>query len=97
MMTTASVYPRVEEERYLALLRAANAIATCNDCRDASDTLVSKLREVTPFDYLHLVAFDKDSDAACWSMLETNGGGRLDAPSFEESPMRYVHESAQPL
>ena len=97
MMTTASVYPRVEEERYLALLRAANAIATCNDCRDASDTLVSKLREVTPFDYLHLVAFDKDSDAACWSMLETNGGGRLDAPSFEESPVRHVHESAQPL
>ena len=32
MITTASVYPRVEEERYLALLRAANAIATCNDC-----------------------------------------------------------------
>ena len=79
------------------MLRAANAIATCNDCRDASDTLVSKLREVTPFDYLHLVAFDKDTNAPCWSILETNGGGRVDAPSFAESPILYVHESAQPL
>jgi formate hydrogenlyase transcriptional activator len=97
MITTASVSPRVEEERYLALLRAANAIATCNDCKGASDTLVSKLREVTPFDYLHLVAFDKDTDASCWSVLETNGGGRLDAPSSDESPILYVHRSAQPL
>jgi hypothetical protein len=87
MITTAAIYPRVEEERYLALLRAANAIATCNDCRDASDTLVSKLREVTPFDYLHLVAFDKDTNAPCWSMLETNGGGRLEAPSFDQYPI----------
>jgi formate hydrogenlyase transcriptional activator len=97
MITTASIYPRVEEERYLALLRAANAIATCSDCRGASDTLVRKLREVTPFDYLHLVAFDKDTDAPRWSMLETNGGERLDAPSFDQSPILYVHESAQPL
>jgi len=68
MATRAASYPRVEEERYLALLRAASAIAN-SDCDTASDTLTERLREVTPFDYLQLVAFDdqtKHPTGACW-------------------------------
>ena len=97
MVTTASIYPKVEEERYVALLRVTNAIATCKDCSAASDTLVRKLRDVTPFDYLHLVAFDENSAAPCWSVLEADGRQGLNAPSFSDSPIQQVHESAVPM
>src|SRR5215469_2336228 len=101
MLTAASIYPKVEEGRYLALLRAANAIATSSDCNTASDLLVKELREVTPFDFLHLVAFDKSSNAACWSMAEANGKRidslTLDFSPVQGSPIQQVHESGQPL
>src|SRR5215472_14583768 len=101
MVTAASIYPKVEEARYLALLRAANAIATSRDCHSASEMLPKKLREVTPFDYLHLVAFDKETNAACWSVLEANGK-RIDTPTpdaafLQDSPIQRVHELGQPL
>ena len=96
----ASIPPRIEEDRYLALLQAANAIATCSDCNSASETLVKQLHEVTPFDYLHVVAFDKETSAPCWSVLEANGK-TLDSPfdgviSLEDSPIRRARESGQP-
>ena len=100
-MVTASISPRVEEGRYLALLQAANAIATSNDCSAASDALVKKLREVTPFDSLHLVAFDKDTNGVCFTLLDTNGT-RIDTPSEDvlplaDSPIQYVHDGGEPL
>jgi formate hydrogenlyase transcriptional activator len=101
MSTAASFLPRIEEERYLALLRAANAIATCSDCNAASDMLVKQLREVTPFDSLHLVAFDKDTNLPTWSLWEANGK-RTDASSgddisVEDTPIRWVYDSGQHL
>jgi formate hydrogenlyase transcriptional activator len=101
MAMATSVFPRIEEERYLALLRAANAIATCSDCSAASNTLSTMLREVTTFDWLHLVAFDKDTNAATWSLLEANGK-RIEVPcedgvSLEDSPIWMAHESGQTL
>jgi formate hydrogenlyase transcriptional activator len=101
MVTAAPISPRIEEERYLALLRAGNAIATCNDCSSAGDMLIQKLREVTAFDWLHVVAFDKETNAPCWSLLEANGK-RLDAPfgddfSLEDSPIERVHALGQSL
>ena len=100
-MVTASTFPSVEEGRYLALLHAANAIATCSDCNATSDTLLKKLHEVTPFDYLHLVAFDKETNATSWFLLEANGK-RVDVPSADafslvDSPLQWVHESGEPL
>src|ERR1700739_2338117 len=97
----ASMIPRVEEDRYLALLHASNAIATCSDCSSASEMLMRQLREVTPFDSLHLVAFDKETNAPTWSLLAANGQ-RIDGPSahdlpLEDSPIQSVHESGQPL
>lgn len=101
MVTAASIYPKVEEGRYLALLRAANAIATSSDCNNASELLVKSLREVTPFDLLHLVAFDKSTNAPCWSVLEANGKRidslKVDFSSLQDSPIHLVHESGQPL
>ena len=101
MVTAASIPPRVEEERYIALLRAANAIATCGDCDAAADTLVRQLREVTPFHFLHVVAFDKDTNAVCWSLLEFDGErpkkGCHDTATVEDSPIQWVHESGESL
>lgn len=101
MATAASLFPRIEEERYLALLRAANAIATCSDCHTASETMVRELREVTPFDFLHLVAFDRETDAPAWSLLEANGERRnspaADELCLEDSPIQWVHNSGVPL
>jgi formate hydrogenlyase transcriptional activator len=101
MVTAASLFPRVEEERYLALLRAANAIATCSDCHTASETLVRELREVTPFDSLHVVAFDKDTKAPSWSLLEANGERKDTTVSqglcIEDSPIQWVYDSGKSL
>jgi formate hydrogenlyase transcriptional activator len=101
MPMAASTFPRIEEDRYLALLQAANAIATCSDCDTASETLVKQLREVTPYDSLHLVAFDKETEVTAWSVLEVNGRS-MEAPCgndlcLEDSPIRWVHDSGQPL
>jgi formate hydrogenlyase transcriptional activator len=101
MVVATPVFPRVEEERYLALLRAANAIATCTDCSAASDTLSKKLREVTPFDWLHVVAFDKETNAPAWHLLEANGQ-RIELPSGDDfsladSPIPLVHELGETL
>jgi formate hydrogenlyase transcriptional activator len=93
--------PHVEEERYLALLRAANDIATCDDCSNAGDTLAKTLRDVTPYDYLHVVALDKETNQACWSLLERSErrieSSSLDNLSAEESPIRWVHASGETL
>ena len=101
MATRAAIYPMVEEDRYLALLRAANAIATCSDCTAASQTLASQLREVTPFDYLHLVAFDKETNRPDWCLLEANGKrietSTRESLSFDDTPIASVHESGRPL
>jgi formate hydrogenlyase transcriptional activator len=101
MVTSASGYPAVEEQRYVALLRAANAIATSGDCACASDALVRNLKEVTPFDSLHVVAFNKENNRACWSLLDVNGkrveSSPLDDFSSEDSPIPWVHETGSPL
>ncbi len=101
MVTAASITPHVEEKRYLSLLRAANAIATSSDCNSASETLIQELREVTPFDSLHVVAFEKETNAPCWSLFAVNGK-KIDIPSEgnlsrDDSPIQWVHDVCQPL
>ena len=100
MMRALAVSPHVEEERYLALLRAANAIATSSDCSTTSETLVTRLGEVTPFDFLHVVAFDKETNEACWSVLEVNGSqidaSALNALPADDSPIRWAQGSGKP-
>jgi formate hydrogenlyase transcriptional activator len=93
--------PRIEEARYLALLRAANAVATSTDCSVAAEMLIKGLHEVTAFDSLHLVAFDKDSGKTCWSLLEMSGSRAeclpSDLGSDRDSLFHAVHESGQVL
>jgi len=101
MVASASAYPTVEEERYLALLRAANAIATSGDCDCASDALIKGLQEVTAFDFVHVTTFDKETKRRCWSLLEANGKRADPAPlddlSSEHSPIPWVYETGQSL
>jgi formate hydrogenlyase transcriptional activator len=99
MVTAEAIFPKVEEDRYLALLRAANAIATSTDCSAVADLLASKLHDVTPFDFLHALAFDKDRSHSCWSLLEA-GGHRIDASSaglgsLDESPIQWARQLGQ--
>jgi formate hydrogenlyase transcriptional activator len=101
-MSAASSSPSsVEVDRYLALVRATNAIATGEDCLAVSDALVTKLRDVTPFDSLHMVAFDGEARSACWSLLEAYGQRRR-APRDEillhpDSPIEFIRDAGQPL
>ena len=101
MVSVATTLPKVEEERYLALLRAANAIATSNDCRAGCEILVRELREVTPFSFLHVVVFDQETKKSCWSLLDVDGE-RMEPSLIEESlcensPLQWVHASGQIL
>jgi formate hydrogenlyase transcriptional activator len=101
MVISASAYPVVEERRYLALLRAANAIATSSDCDCASNALIERLKDVTAFDFMHVATFDKESNRTCWSLLEANGTRLESAPvdglSSEHSPIAWVYETGVPL
>src|SRR5215469_16723649 len=101
-MSAASTFPVfAEEDRYLALIRATNAIAMAEDCIAVSDVLVTRLRDVTPFDSLHMVAFDTEARSACWSLLEAHGQ-RLNTPADEilshpNSPIEFIRDAGQPL
>jgi formate hydrogenlyase transcriptional activator len=95
MSTAVPALPKIEQERYVALLRVANAMAVSTDCSSASDMLLSQLREVTSFDYVHVVAFDKETNVPCWSLLEVNGrkidDGCRQITAVEDSPIEWVH------
>jgi formate hydrogenlyase transcriptional activator len=101
-MSVASPSPSfVEEERYQALIRATNAVATGEDCVAVSDALVTKLRDVSPFDSLHMVAFDGEARSACWSLLEAHGQRRKAPPNeilfHPNSPIEYIRDAGRPL
>jgi formate hydrogenlyase transcriptional activator len=99
MASRAEINPQVEEERYLALLRAASAIAN-SDCSNAFNELTTRLRDVTSFDYLHLVAFDDGTKNPAWELFEANGN-RTDVPRdgavLDDGPIASVYESGQLL
>ncbi len=95
MATLARVIPTNHTARYEALLRAGRSIATCNDCENAGNELLRHLREIISFDYLQLVAFNADSNAAEWHLLQVNGE-RLDIPfNDEDTPVVWVRQSQQ--
>ena len=101
MVSAASTLPKIEEERYLALLRAANAIATSDDCHASSEILIRELREVTPFSFLHVVIFDQETRKSCWSLVEVEGErtepSLIEELSGEDSPIQWVHASGETL
>ena len=73
MATVARVIPTDMSARYEALLRAGKFIATCDNCENAGNELLRQLREIVFFDYLQVVAFNAETNAVEWQLLEVNG------------------------
>src|SRR6266404_4526069 len=95
MATVARIHPVNLSSRYEALLRAGRSIATCNDCENAGRELSRQLRDIIPFDYLQVVAFDAESNAVNWQLLEVNGE-RLDGLiQDEDTPVVWAHKHQQ--
>ena len=94
MSAISAVGLEAPTQRYEALLRAANAIANCSDCETAADVLVKELREVIAFDYLRIVAFDRETNAVGWQLLYSNGRRKevssADA-SLDGTAIEWVH------
>src|ERR1700733_6469536 len=100
MSTLAAPISETYTQRYEALLRATNAIGTCSDCDAAADTLLKRLLEVVPFDYLQLVAFDSDTKTGEWHLLYSNGRRHRVSGAdvvLDDTPIAWVHESQQAL
>src|ERR1700724_2473346 len=92
MATLARITPINQTARYEALLRAGRSIATCNDCENTGNELSRQLREIVPFDYLQVVSFNAETNAAEWQLLEVNGE-RLDAlTQDEDTPVVWVYQ-----
>jgi formate hydrogenlyase transcriptional activator len=92
MATLARIIPINQTARYEALLRAGRSIATCNDCENAGNELARQLREIVSFDYLQVVSFNAETNAAEWQLLEVNGE-RLDGLiQDEDTPVVWVHQ-----
>src|SRR5438093_3583045 len=100
MSAISAVGLEAPTQRYEALLRAANAIANCSDCETAADVLVRELREVIAFDYLRIVAFDRETNAVGWQLLYSNGRRKevssADA-SLDGTAIEWVHKYSQLL
>src|SRR6267143_4027897 len=95
MATVARIHPVNLSSRYEALLRAGRSIATCNDCENAGRELTRQLRDIISFDYLQVVAFDAESNAVNWQLLEVNGE-RLDGLiQDEDTPVVWAHKHQQ--
>lgn len=100
MSTLSAIQAETQTDRYEALVRMAKALAMCTDCDVAEEVLVSELRRVTSFDYLHLVAFDQATEIVSWHLLHAQGR-RHDGPEpaafLRDTPIYRVHESQQAL
>jgi formate hydrogenlyase transcriptional activator len=95
MATLARIIPTNQTARYEALLRAGRSIATCDDCENAGNELVRHLREVVAFDYLQVVAFNTQTNAVEWQLLEVNGE-RLDGLTQDaDTPAVWTHQRQQ--
>ncbi|HWO35329.1 MAG TPA: GAF domain-containing protein, partial [Candidatus Acidoferrum sp.] len=100
MSTLSATLSGEYTQRYEALLRAANAIGTCDDCDAAADMLIQSLREVIPFEYLQLIAFENETTTIGWHLLYSSGARQRllsEDVVVEGTPIEWVHESRQAL
>jgi len=95
MATVARVIPMNPSARYEALLRAGRVIATCNDCENAGNELSRQLREIVSFDYLQVVAFNAETSALEWQLLEVNGNKVEGLTQDVDTPALWVHQRQQ--
>jgi len=92
MATVARIVPTNPTARYEALLRAGRSIATCHDCENAGNELLSQLREIVSFDYLQVIAFHGETNAVEWQLLEVNGQRFDGVVHCEDTPLAWAHQ-----
>jgi formate hydrogenlyase transcriptional activator len=101
MSVAPGIERRVPVQRYEALLRVSKALAIFDcDSDSGGDTFTRKLREVVALEHLYFVAFDNQTNAPAWQLLEGNGK-RLDyssgkMPSFDDTPIAWVYQHQRP-
>jgi formate hydrogenlyase transcriptional activator len=95
MATLARILPTNQTARYEALLRAGRSIAKCHDCENAGNELVRQLREIVSFDYLQVVAFNAETKAVEWQLLEVNGERLDELTNAEETPAVWAHQQQE--
>ncbi|HLW51640.1 MAG TPA: sigma 54-interacting transcriptional regulator [Candidatus Angelobacter sp.] len=89
MSTVSELRSGAYEGRYGALLSLGKAVALCCDCDLAKDTLLKELQELLSFDYLQLIAFDKEGETVSWQLCLASAD-RLDSQArifLEDSPI----------
>jgi formate hydrogenlyase transcriptional activator len=102
-LTTSAVSSsaRSDAERYERLLRAANFIASCNDCDAATDRLIRELHEIVPFDYLHVASIKNGTNEVAWQFTDIGGvrenRGPLESSELPQGPLRLVYQRGEPL
>jgi formate hydrogenlyase transcriptional activator len=98
MSVLSAMKPEMQADRYDALLRLGKTVAACGDCETAKTALANELGELTRSDYLHLVVFEKTTEAVCWQLLQAHGKRRDDPDAvLGNTPGATVHESQQVL
>src|SRR5437016_4126300 len=101
MLAVDSLTPETQAGRYEGLLRAANAIAACRDCDAAADRLTCELHKILAFDYLQLVAFERDTGKVAWQFTDVRGtrekASLIDPSALCDTAFLGVQEQRNPL
>src|SRR5262249_1822514 len=95
MSVISATSSEIHSNRYDALLRLGKALANCNDCETAKTTMVRELSEVTPFDYLHIIAFVNTGDTVCWQLIQAHGRRREDLEVVLGNPSAWLTHNSQ--
>src|SRR5579871_3040266 len=98
MSSVLAVSPEVQADRIARVLRLGKNVA--RDCDAAQSALLKDLREIAPFEYLHILAFDKKSEAPAWQILQSPSEnsqhcGRKD--SLQDMPSAWALEIREQL
>ena len=83
-------------ERYEALLRISEALATCSEPEELARVLADQLNGVIHFDHLIVLLFNENSDELQWHALG-NDNSSLQYGRVEESPIWQVYNSPELL
>ncbi len=93
--------PEIAAARYAALLRAANAVATCNDCDRAGERLAKELHQVVDFQCFELTLFDTAFDVDVWQFRELKGTiesiSYPQASALSQTTALLAYEQVQPV
>jgi formate hydrogenlyase transcriptional activator len=88
--------PQAYARRYEALLRATNAIGSCDDRSRTGEVLREALADVVSYDYLDLIVFDEETATVRWHLRHANSWMKdLAGDPLENSPGVWAYEYQQ--